>query len=370
MRFDTIPYMEWAKIGADHINPDNLNLATSGVPPLVDTLADLGVEAAEMPLSGPHAYGYPALRSAIADRYGVNSDNVLISQGTSMANFLVMAVQVNPGDVLLVETPVYECISYPARALGARIVPFERREEDGWKLNIEEMVSLAYATGARGIVLSNPHNPSGAFTSDADLLRLAEGTGKERFVLVDEVYREGRVNQAGRTCAMKAPNLFITSSLTKVWGFGDLRAGWAIAAHDVIKAAYRAYDHLGVINPFPTEWIAHQIISRDDLIGGLREKALELIKESRTHVDRFLGKRASGKKIRSVMPDGGGFAAWRIDGINGDLLAKRLYEEEGVIIVPGSNFGTSAHVRVSWTAGTDVVVQGLHRIDRWLSKNL
>jgi len=236
MRFDTIPYMEWSKIGADTLNPDHLNLAGSGMPPLIATLADLGIDAGELPLAGAHGYGYAPLREAIAERYGVHAENVLISQGTSMANFLVLAVQLNPGDVLLVETPVYECISYPARALGARIVPFERKEEDGWKLNIEEMVSLAYATGARGLVLSNPHNPSGAFSSDADLIRLAEGTGKERFVLVDEVYREGRVNQAGRTCAMKAPNLYTTSSLTKVWGLGDLRAGWAIAAHDVVRS--------------------------------------------------------------------------------------------------------------------------------------
>ncbi|MFH0882867.1 MAG: pyridoxal phosphate-dependent aminotransferase [bacterium] len=369
MRFDTIPYMEWAKVGADYVNPDHLNLASSGMPPLVSTLADLGVDAGDMPLSGSHSYGYPPLREALAERYGVHQENVLIAQGTSMANFLVMAVQVNPGDVLLVETPVYECISYPARALGARIVPFERREEDRWKLNIEEMVSLAYATGACGIVLSNPHNPTGAFTSDADLQRLANGAGKERFVLVDEVYREGRVNQAGRTCAMKAPNLYITSSLTKVWGFGDLRAGWAIAAHDVIRAAYRAYDHLGVINPFPMEWLAHQIITREDLIGGIRERALALIDEARTHINRFLAKRATGKRIRSVMPEGGGFAAWRIDGINGDTLMRQLYEEEGVIVVSGSFFGSPAHIRISWTAGTEAVVQGLHRIDRWLSKN-
>lgn len=199
-------------------------------------------------------------------------------------------------------------------------------------------------------------------------MSIAEGIGSEKFAIVDEVYREGYLNQAGRTCALRAPNLYTTSSLTKVWGLSYLRAGWALASYDVVKRAYRAYDHIGVNNPFPTEWMTHKVFSTPSLIDGLREKALSQIAEGRDHIDRFLRKRATGKRIKSVMPDGGGYALWSVDGLGGDEFARSLFQSEGVIVSPGSFFGTPKQVRIAWTAGGDTVIQALHRIDRWLGK--
>lgn len=368
MRFDTIPYMEWVKTDVDLSHPDHLNLANSGLPPMAKTLGDFGIGGKELPLAGDNEYGYPPLHEAIADRYGVHKENVLVTQGTSAANFLLLTVLLNPGDVILVETPVYEPLTYTPQALGARIVPFERTAENGFALDVSELTSLAHATGAAGIVISNPHNPSGILVPDVDILRIAEGIGKEKFVIVDEVCREGYLNQAGRTCALRAPNLYITSSLTKVWGLGFLRAGWALASHDVVKRAYRAYDHIGGHNPFPTEWITHHVFTHENLIDGLREKAIAQISEGRDHIDRFLRKRATGKKIKAVMPEGGGFALWSVDGFSGDDFARSLYQSEGVIVTPGSFFGMPKQVRIAWTAGGDTVIQALHRIDRWLGQ--
>jgi aspartate/methionine/tyrosine aminotransferase len=354
------------KTDIDPDHPDHLSLANSGMPALTPKLSDLGISADELPLAGSNPYGFMPLREGIAQRYGLHPENVLTAQGTSAANFLLMSILLNPGDVLLIETPAYECLTYPAQALGVRIVPFERHADYKYQLDVSELTSLAHATGAAGILLTNPHNPSGMMVPDSDILQIAEGLGKEKFIIVDEVYRESWVNQAGRTVALRAPNLYVTSSLTKVWGLGNLRVGWALASHDAVKRAYHAYDHIGGINPFPTEWIGARIFDTPNLINGIREKAVSQIAAGRDHIDRFLRKRATGKRVKTVMPEGGGFAMWSIEGINGDAFAQGLYQAEGVIVTPGRFFGLPKQVRIAWTSGSDSVIQALHRLDRWL----
>ena len=61
----TSPYLEWAKLHSTA----TWNLATSGVPHA--SLADLGVGAEQLPLSGPNAYGYAPLLERIAAHHGV-----------------------------------------------------------------------------------------------------------------------------------------------------------------------------------------------------------------------------------------------------------------------------------------------------------
>src|SRR5205085_12510512 len=132
--------------------------------------------------------GYPPLVGAIARRYASSPDRVACANGCSGANFLACAAVLEPGDEVLCETPGYDPLPAAARLLGARVATFARRFEDGYDLDPEAIASSA-TSATRLILLSNPHNPSGALASEdrlRALARFAESRGI--LLLVDEVY--------------------------------------------------------------------------------------------------------------------------------------------------------------------------------------
>src|SRR5690349_16786581 len=98
-------YLQWAKTR----RLATFDLATSGV--ATCTASDLGLSfenVENIEINGPGLYGFPPLIEAIANHRQVPAECVVSTSGTSMANFLVMAALVEPGDEVLIEEPVYE----------------------------------------------------------------------------------------------------------------------------------------------------------------------------------------------------------------------------------------------------------------------
>jgi len=130
-------YMHWAKFKA----PVRFPLTASEVPHF--RLDSLPIDIADLDLDGASHPRYAPLRDAIAQRYGVESEQVVAADGTSMANFLAMAALIEPGDEVLVEQPTYEPLLGAASFLGGEIRRFDRRAEDGFRLDIGRIAAAA-----------------------------------------------------------------------------------------------------------------------------------------------------------------------------------------------------------------------------------
>lgn len=366
MRFETIRYMEWAKTHFSEQPEKRLNFAASGLPPLVSDLKELGIDPSKIPLFGENSYGYAKAEKGIANRYGVSPDHVMYTQGSSQANFLLVAVLTEPGDTLLVERPVYECLVGPAKSLGLNVRFLDRDKDEGWALSVEEAVQEF--KHAKIALVSNPHNPGGTITDDDTLLTIAESLEDDQYLIVDEVYREWIEGEEAKTIGGKHPNVIATSSLTKVWGFGDLRCGWAIAHPEILHRARRANDHIGVINPFVSDWIAGELLSDPGVLNSLRAKAIDHVEKSRKQVVEFLNKEP-GNRFSPVAPVQGGFGFWELEGWPGVKLARALEEEADVITVPGSFFFAPGGIRVGWTISPEVTTKVLANLAKWLERN-
>ena len=130
--------MAWAKSLNDNIEID---LFSSGVHGLVTT-AELIPEQDAIKIDGigNYAYGYLPLRELLAERYHVHSDQVMTSQGSSSANFLIAAaIFENPGGQALVELPCYQPLLGGIQGAGAQILRLERRFEDQYNIDLDHI---------------------------------------------------------------------------------------------------------------------------------------------------------------------------------------------------------------------------------------
>ncbi len=131
-----------------------------------------------------------------------------------------------PGDGVVITPPVYGPFSRTIERLGRR--PVEAPvvlDSGGWRLDLEA-VEAAFTAGARAIVLCNPHNPTGALPSAAELLELRElaarfGAG----IISDEVH--GPLTLAGpplhpAALAGRSSGDLTVTSASKAWNVAGI----------------------------------------------------------------------------------------------------------------------------------------------------
>src|SRR5271163_4385328 len=126
-------YMEFAKLRP----ATKYDLATSGV--MNCSIFDLHFRLDDLDVNGPTVYGYAPLLEAIARMKGVKPESVVHAAGTSMANHLAMAALLAPGDEVLIEEPTYGLLLDAALYLGAKVQRFQRRFEEDYALDPDEV---------------------------------------------------------------------------------------------------------------------------------------------------------------------------------------------------------------------------------------
>jgi aspartate/methionine/tyrosine aminotransferase len=357
MRPSLAPYMQWAK---QHARP-RVNLAGSNLLPC--ELADLPGAREAIALHGDNDNGYRPLVEAIASTYGVAPDRVVTAQGTSGANFLVFAALVTAGDDVLVERPGYDPLMGPPALLGARVVRFDRRFEDGYRLD-PDAVRAALTPRTRLIVITNAHNPTGVLAADGDvdaIGRIAERHGAR--VLVDEVYLDTAAPGAVRPAAARSPVFVSTSSLTKSYGLAGLRCGWVLAAPDVAEAVRRARDVVDGTGAFPAERLSVLAFS---MLDRLAARARRILGANGRAVREFL---ASRPDLECVLPGAGTVVFPRLRGVEDagpflETLARRF--DTG--LVPGHFFQAPAHFRLGFGGDAGVLADGLARLGTALDR--
>ena len=349
-RVQSSAYMLWAKTRTQV----RFNLASSG---LVNfPLAELDVSLADIELSGDSLYGYEPLQQAIAAKCGVTPDCIVAATGTSMANHLVMALLLAPGDEALIESPTYELLGETAAYVGATVTRFMRRHEEDFRLSPDE-IAQRVTPRTRLIVLTNLHNPSSAYVDEATLQAIGEiARGAGAHVLVDEVYLDALFADAPPTSYHLGPEFIVTNSLTKVYGLSGLRCGWVVAAPALATRLWRLNDLFGVIAAHPAERLSCVALAQ---LPRIAARARALLDANRAVVDSFLATRAdldcTPHKYGTVI-----FPRWR--GGDTDHLCALLREKYETAVVPGRFFNAPAHFRLGLGGDTGVLIAGLERL--------
>ena len=349
------PYLEWAKLRS----PTTYDLATSGV--MNYPLSSLPVSIADPEVNGPPIYGYGPLQERLARKCGVKTECVVATNGTSMANHLVMAATLAAGDDVLIERPTYGPLLDVASYVGANVVRFDRRSGNDFQIDLEEIGSKLTAK-TRLIVLSNLHNPSGALTEESTLIQLGEAAAKVgAWVLVDEVYLDMTFDRKVRSC-FHLGGFIVTSSLTKTYGLNGLRCGWIVAPPAMAERIWRLSDLFGNTAVHPGELLS--VIALDHL-NEISERARSLLQVNRSALDHFLDARSDFEVFR---PQSGTVIFPKLKHGSVDEFCRMLRFNYDTSVVPGRFFEMSEHFRVGIGGDPEMTAKGLMQLSNALDE--
>lgn len=350
-------YMQWAKTNLRA----RFSLASSGL--MNYPLAELGVAIEDLEISGPSYYGYPPLQEALAEHCGVTTDSIVAATGTSGANHLAMAALIEPGDEVLIEQPAYDPMVAAAEYLGANVKRFSRRAETGFRIDTDEVASLANSR-TRLVVLTNLHNPTCAYVDEETLTglgKIARRVGAR--VLVDEVYLDAIFDNTPRSAFHLDPSTFIvTSSLTKVYGLSGLRCGWILAEPKLATKMWRLNDLFGVIPAHSAERLSIIALKNLDKVAG---RSRQIIDANRAALNSFFHSRDD---LDFIEQDFGTVSFPRLRQGSVDALASLLSEKYETSIVPGRFFEMPAHFRIGLGGDPEMFKEGLERLHKALGE--
>ncbi len=357
MEFKPIKYMEWMKTRG-HAKYD---LCPSGVSNL--SLKELGVGIEDLEIYGENSYGYLPLIQAIAKRYQVHEDNVMLAVGTSFALFLVCALLLNKGgNKVLVERPAYEPLWAVPQAFGGQIVRLDRKYEQGYAFDLDEF-EKQLSENVKFVLLTNLHNPSGVSLSTSMLKNMAEAANKKGvFLVVDEVYLEFLDGEVGQTSFHLADNIIVISSLTKVFGLPGLRCGWILAPPEIVEKMKVFLDYSLVEGVFIGELISSKMF---DQLASIKLRKKERIHQNVNLIKGFIEDESC---LTWIEPSGGIICFPRIEsGLSGDELARILREDFDTAVIPGSLFESPQHFRLGMDVESFVLAEVLEHIKEILA---
>jgi aspartate/methionine/tyrosine aminotransferase len=284
--------------------------------------------------------GHPLLRREIAALYdGIDPDEVLVFAGAEEAIFCLANVLLGPDGHAIVTWPGYQSLYEVARATGAAVTLHELREDAGWAIDLEALRGqLTPAT--RLIVINAPHNPTGMQPDRATfdgLVALAEEAGAH--LVVDEVYRflefadEDRL-PAGADALERGVSIGVMS---KSFAMAGLRIGWlATRDRDLLERCARFKDYTTICSAAPSEVLALIGLRRRETVLA---RSQGIVAANLATLDAFFARWSD--RFTWVRPRAGsvGFPRLTAPGVTIDQWAADLVEAEGVLLLPGSQFG-------------------------------
>lgn len=352
------------------------NLSESGVAPLrVEELLEGEPGREELlatALKYPESNGSLLLRERIAQFYpGAAAENVLVTTGTSEANYTTLWGLLEPGDRAAVMLPAYMQTWGLARAYGGRASAYRLIERGTgparrWALDAESL-ERAVTRKTRVVVVTNPNNPTGAVLTEHEMdaiVRAARRCGA--WILADEVYRGAEVSggPTSPTFWGRYPKVIVTAGLSKAFGLPGLRIGWIVAP---ARQTARFWSYQDYTTLTPT--LLSDRLARAALEPGKREKILsrtrEILRRQLPEVEAWIEGHAPN--LEWIRPVAGAIVLvkYRLS-IASVPLFNRLRLEKSVLITPGAHFGIGKYFRVGYGYDPGKLKEGLSRITELL----
>lgn len=198
----------------------------------------LALAAMQKSLSGvgeyPDGNGF-ALKAALADRYGLDEDQITLGNGSNDILELLARAFLKPGLKSVFSEHAFAVYPLATIATGAecKVVPALSADNVMPMGHDLEAMAAALSDDVRLVFVANPNNPTGTWVEKEPLRRFLEKVPANCIAVLDEAYteyvEEGRF-ESPQALLADFPNLIITRTFSKAWGLAGLRVGYGLSS--------------------------------------------------------------------------------------------------------------------------------------------
>ncbi|MEY8516795.1 aminotransferase class I/II-fold pyridoxal phosphate-dependent enzyme [Lachnospiraceae bacterium 29-84] len=306
-------------------------------------------------------------------RFAVSYDydkEMMITVGGSEAIDMAMRAMLDPGDEVLIPQPSY--VSYMPCAVLANGVPviINLKEENEFRLTAQELED-AITPATKILVLPFPNNPTGAVMERKDLEEIAEVIkAHDLFVLSDEIYAEltyveGQEHVTIASLPGMRERTVLINGFSKAYAMTGWRLGYACAPEQILEQMLKIHQYAIMCAPTTSQYAAIEAVRNGD--GDVAQ-----MREEYNGRRRYLIKRFRDMGLQCFEPFGAFYAFPCIQefGMSSDEFATRMLQEEKVVVVPGTAFGSCGEgfLRISYAYSLESLKEALDRMEHFIQR--
>jgi len=313
---------------------------------------------------------YDAITGWLSRRHGWSIQQEWISSSPGVVPALSIMVQAftEPGDGIILQSPVYYPFYDVIKMNGRKVVDNPLILEDGYYTIDFDLLTEQLSAGAKMLFLCSPHNPGGRVWKQEELKRVGDlCVAHDVLVVVDEIHHDLVLSGHKHTPFASLSEAFADRAITciapsKTFNLAGLQAANVIISNEQLRQKYNAllktlsihmesFFGLTAIESSYTygdEWL-------DQLIPYLEGNLNTLLTYMQEHLPQ----------IKVIKPEGT-YLVW-IDctNISSDhqVLKSLMFDKAGVAFSEGSVFGKQGrgYLRINIACPRSLLVEALGR---------
>ena len=287
-------------------------------------------------------------------------DQIVVSNGAKHSLDNIFRAAINEGDKVVLLSPYWVSYAEQIKLSGGVpvVVP-----TDNYFQPVASEIRKNVDGKTKAILLNSPNNPSGAVYSKEIIKEIVDiAKEKDLMIISDEIYENFLYEELEHVSPASFSDMkdrtVIVNGVSKTYAMTGWRIGYTASNRQLAKAMSD---------------IQSQTTSNPNTIG--QYAALEALKGDQKSVEEMIAEFDKRRKfvyenlnrggLRCHLPQGAFYIFAEVPG-NSAEFASNLLEKVHVAVVPGSDFGTEGHVRISYASSMEQLEKGMDRIRNFM----
>jgi aspartate aminotransferase len=321
---------------------------------------------------GPSA-GLPAFREAIAEDISKSRDikvtpsMVVVTPGAKPIMFFLIMALAGPGDEVIYPNPGFPIYESVINFVGAKAVPIQLREENDFRLDVNELKKLV-TSKTRLMIINTPQNPTGGILTKDDLKAIAEIAVKnDIMVLSDEVYC--RIIYGGKHESItQFPGMMertvLLDGFSKTYAMTGWRLGYGVMREDLAVQIAKLQTNANSCTASFTQ------MAGIEALRGPQDDANKMVAEFKKRRDVIVDGLNGIKGVTCKKPNGAFYVFPNVSklGIDTKKLETEIMDKAGVAVLSGTAFGEygKGYLRLSYANSIPNIKEAVSNIKKYV----
>ncbi len=304
----------------------------------------------------------------------IEKESILFCNGVVAALANSITALTNPGDKVLISSPVYPPFYNIPKSNAREIVSCPLVEKDGAFVYDFEAFEQALAQNVKAYILCNPHNPGGYVWDEVTLKEIIRLCAKyDVLIISDEIHSDLMLNGAKHTPLAKIAGdeidrIITCMAPTKTFNLAGIQAAYMIVTDKKKRLQLEAINMAsgqGSLNSFASVALQAAYTEGTPWLD-------ELLTYISNNMDYVIAELEQLPGIQVTKPQGT-YLLWidyRESGLNEEEIMKRLLENGKLALEPGTKYGEEGRgfLRMNVACSFDTVKDGVQRFKQALQQ--